>query len=281
MIHSTILTRRAQEVIAKRLRNEKLTQQDSNYLSRFVRPKLRAIASMDASTLLRKLEYHPKARAIERKVKKIVLNTVADVAAIILCGSAIQTNYNEYNDIDVIIATKNELHKELKKEVTEKIEEGGKKEGLTLDVQVYPKAAIVSQYPSNPSLIYQLKDSKCIYGKLKVPRKIALSPLDLKMKLDWSEGLSKRAKADEIYLALRNALLVLLLIRKKIDNEQLRENLKNILGQEVIERLKNNAASHNEKMLALNCLHALVNHLETELNKPPWEKLEIENRSYD
>lgn len=279
MVKNKILTEKAMEIINKRLENKKLTQQDSNYLSRFVRPKLRDMASINAEVLLKKLEYNPKALSIERKIKDIILKNVPKVDSIIVCGSVIQTNYEEYNDIDIIVATKNILTRSLKEKnkLIEKMGEIGKKEGLNLDVQIYARDSILSQYPHNPSLIYQLKDSKVIYGKLKIPSKIKLSNLDLKMKLDWSEGLHSYSDASEIYYAIRNAMLVLMLINKKIDNYQLRNNLISILGYDLIIRLRKNQASNAEKKLALSYLNLLIKYLETELNKPKWEKIELEN----
>jgi len=279
MIKNKILTEKAMEIINKRLGNKKLTQQDSNYLSRFVRPKLRDMASINAKALLKKLEYNPKASSIERKIKSIILKNAPKVVSIIVCGSAVQTNYKEYNDIDVIVATKNLLTRNLKKKnkLIEKIEEIGKRESLNLDVQIYAKSSILSQYPYNPSLIYQLKDSKVIYGKLKIPAEIKLSSLDLKMKLDWSEGMDIYSGANEIYYAIRNAMLVLMLINKKIDNYQLRNNLISILGHDLMIRLRNNQASKLEKKLALSYLNLLIKHIETELNKTKWEKIELKN----
>jgi len=279
MVKNKILTEKAIEVINKKLKGRNLTQQDSNYLSRFVRPKLRAMASIDAEILLKRLEYNPKALSIERKIKEIILKNVQKVDSIIVCGSAVQTNYKEYNDIDVIVSTKNILTKSLNKKnrLIENIEKIGKKEGIDLDVQIYAKKSILSQYPHNPSLIYQLKDSKVIYGKLKIPSKIKLSVLDLKMKLDWSGDLDIRADSNEIYYAIRNTMLVLLLINKKIDNYRLTNNLANLLGNDLIVKLKNNQASNEEKKLALNYLNLLIKHLETQLNNAKWEKIELEN----
>ena len=278
MLKNKILTEKAIEVINKRLENKKLTQQDSNYLSRFVRPKLRDIALINAESLLKKLEYNPKALSIERKIKKIILKNIPKIDSIMICGSAVQTNYKEYNDIDVIVATK-DLIENLKKKnrLIEKIERIGKEQGLNLDVQIYAKKSILSQYPYNPSLIYQLKDSKIIYGKLKIPSKIKLSSLGLKMKLDWSDGIDMFSDANEIFYAIRNAMLVLMLMNKKIDNYQLRNNLRNIFGHDLIVRLRNNQASKEEKKLALNYLNLLIKYLETELNNPKWEKIELEN----
>lgn len=272
-----ILTLREKEIIGKKIKGVSLTQNESNILSRFVRPKLREMSQINSNRLLNKLEYNQIAKSIENKIKKIVLENVLHVDSIIVCGSAVQNNYKEYNDIDVIVATKKILTKSKKdkRELIEKVEKAGKSKGLNLDIQIYTKNSILSQYSHNPSLIYQLKDSKIIYGKLKTPDKIVLSNLDLKMKLDWSEGLDIYSGADEIYYAIRNALLVLLLMNKKIDNYELRKNLINILGIDLLVKLRNNRASKLEKKLSLNYLNLMVNYLETELKNPKWEKIEI------
>lgn len=278
MIENTIMTKKAIKVIMKKLRNESLTQQDSNYLSRFVRPKLRDIISLNAENLLRNLEYNPKAISIERKIKSIILSNIKKVEAIIICGSAIQSNYKEYNDIDIIIATKSILKNLKEKEqLIDKIERIGKENCMKLDIQIYSKESILLQYTHNPSLIYQLRDSKVIYGNLKIPNKLSLSNIDLKMKLDWSEGLDINSKSDEIYYAIRNAYLVMQLMNKKVDNYQLKGNLVDILGNDIINNLKNNSASKEEKKLALNYLISLISYLEKELNNPKWQKIEIEN----
>ena len=244
-----IWTGKAVKVIEKKIKGESLSQQDSNYLSRFVRPKLRGMSMIDAGKLLKKLEYNPCARWIEKKIKKLILGKINGVDSIIVCGSAIQTNYEEYNDIDVIVATKKVLDLGMKEKegIVKDLTESAKKEGLNLDIQLYSKKSIISQYPHNPSLIYQLKDSKVIYGDLKIPKKIELSNLDLKMKLDWSEGLDKGSSGSEIYYAIRNAVLVLLLMNGKVDNNQLRENLVNSLGRELIGCLKSNEVGEGGK----------------------------------
>ena len=64
-------------------------------------------------------------------------------------------------------------------------------------------------------------------------------------------------------------------MNKKIDNYELRKNLINVLGDDLIAKLKNNQASKPEKKLALNYLNLMVNYLETELKKKKWEKIEI------
>ena len=274
---SLLLTKKEIEVMNRRLKNMKLNQQDSNYLSRFVRPKLREISRINANMLLNKLEYNQKAKSIENKIKKFILGIAPNVDSITICGSVIQNNYKEYNDIDIIVATKKILTKDQKKkrELIEKLKKMGESEDLNLDIQIYPKDSILSQYPHNPSLIYQLKDSKTIYGKLEIPKKINLSGLDLKMKLDWSSGLGIHSGSDEIYYAIRNALLILLLMNKKVDNYELRKNLTGILGTDLLTKLRSNKASKLEKKLVLNYLNLLVNYLEIELKNSKWEKIEI------
>ena len=278
MIKNQTFTRKALKIIDKKIAGKKLSQQDSNYLSRFVRPKLRGMASIDAEALLKMLDYNPRALSIERKIMDIVLKNVKDVDSIIICGSVIQTNYKDYNDIDIIIATKKPLYENLKDKnrIIEKIVLEGNKKGINLDIQIYSKKSILEQYSRNPSLIYQMKDSKVIHGNIKFPNKIILSNLDLKMKLDWSEGLDRHSSGSEIYYALRNAMLVLLLVNGKVDNYLLRQNLINMLGKEMLIRLKSNAASNLDRELSLNILDSMVRHLEAELKGAKWERIEIQ-----
>ncbi|MEK6850000.1 MAG: hypothetical protein AABX85_00300 [Nanoarchaeota archaeon] len=277
MKENRIWTKKAIEVIDKRLKGKKLSQQDSNYLSRFVRPKLRDIMLINAPALLNRLEYNRKSLMIERKIKEIILKNVNNIDSIVICGSAIQTNYREYNDIDVIIATRKIIGKGNKKNIIGLVVSEAGKNNLNLDVQIYSKGSILEQYKNNPSLIYQLKDSKAIYGNINVNDKISLSNIDLKMKLDWSEDLDINCDADEIYLAIRNAMLVLLLMNRIIDNYQLKQNIYNLLGQNLLDKLRKNEASKIEKEIALNYLRTIIKYLNSELDKKKWEKIEIEN----
>ena len=63
MIKSNIFTKRELEVIDKKMKNKKLTQVDSNYLTRFIRPKLKEMVSIDPEFLLDKMEYNQKIKA--------------------------------------------------------------------------------------------------------------------------------------------------------------------------------------------------------------------------
>ncbi len=276
-----IITTRENEIIEKKIKGISLSQNESNILSKTVRPKLIEIKKINAESILNKIEYNQKSKSIEDKIKKIVLENIDGVKAIIVCGSAIQTNYKEYNDIDVIVVTKKILteNKMEKKRLIWKIEDIAKKEGLILDIQIYAEESILLQYPHSPSLIYQLKDSKVIYGKIKIPNEINLSSMDLRMKLDWSDIVDAYSTSNEIYHALRNIMLVLLLMNKRVDNYELSNGLINLFGADFVSRLKNNKASKGERKIALNYIRNMSYYLSDELRTDKkWGKIEISNQ---
>src|SRR3989339_193877 len=106
-----ILTKKERKIIEKKLSNKKLTQVESNRLSKAIRPKLNEISSIDAKDLLNKLEYNHKAHYIEKKIIEVIKDNVKNLDSIILYGSVIQNNYHDYNDIDIMIVTKKKLYK--------------------------------------------------------------------------------------------------------------------------------------------------------------------------
>ncbi|MBI2044432.1 nucleotidyltransferase domain-containing protein [Candidatus Pacearchaeota archaeon] len=275
MNQSTIFTNKELEVIGKKMKNKKLTQVDSNYLTKFIRPKLKEINSIDSKFLLDKMEYNQKIKSIEGKLRKIILKSIKDVQAIVIYGSAIQTNYKEYNDIDILIVTKHKISpiSEKYKKIIE-IKEILNKHNIKADIELYDKKAIEKNYPHSPSLIYQLKDKKVIYGRLNLKNKIELYNIDLKMKLDWSD-LEDNPKGIEIYKALRNIILVKLLLKKIIDNRKLRESLNEEIGKNLLERLKNNQESNIDRKIALSCLKTLLEQTEKEIGDELWEKIEL------
>ena len=189
MKNKGILTKKELATIDKKLSNQRFTQQDSNRLSRFIRPKLRELTKLDPEFLLNRLNYNPASIKIEEKIKKFILNNVEKVKAVIVVGSAIQTGYKEYKDIDLIIITTKKYWKNQWQnlKLCNNVENLAKKDKLSLDVQIISYEALKARYSSSPSLIYQLKDYKIIYGKLGLPKKISLSKMDLRMKLDWSD----------------------------------------------------------------------------------------------
>jgi predicted nucleotidyltransferase len=276
-MEKSILTKKEIEAINKKLRNRPLTQEDSNRLSRFVRPKLRKIASIDANSLLNRLNYNPNSRIIENKIKKIILENISQTDTIIVVGSAIQTNYKTYNDIDLIVITKNKYWSNQWENLRlcKDIEDKAKKIKLNLDIQIISKKAFLLGYSSSPTLIYQLKDYKIIHGKIKIPKKIDLSKLHLKMKLDWSEMEDSSSEAVNLYRAIRNAVLVKLLMNKIIDNSRLKYELIERLGIDLINHLKENKATKLEKRYALEYLNNLTRQTLKEIENAKWQSITI------
>ena len=156
--------------------------------------------------------------------------------------------------------------------------ENAKKAGLNLDIQIIEKKSFYSQYPMNPSLIYQLKDYKLIWGKIKLPKKINLSKIDLRMKLDWSDIVDEDSEGNEIYHAIRNTLLVRLLLNRIVDNNILHNKLVEQIGMNLLMSLKNNVASKMEKRIALKYLNQLTELTRREILDSKWEKMTLLNR---
>jgi len=272
---SLVLTKKEIEVIDKRLRGKKLSQQDSNYLSRFVRPKLKEISEIDARLLLDKLGYNQKARSIEKKIKKIILESIKEVEAIVLYGSAIQNNYKDYNDIDVLVVVKEKFWRKLYEKIDKivEIKKIAKKSGIVLDLEIYDKKTFFEVVPYSLSLAYQLKDKKAIYGNLKTPKRLELYKISLEMKLDYSCLEDKDSSGEEIYKAIRNLVLVKMALKKVVDNYKLKNCLIEEFGESLIERLKNNQASKEEKRFALRQLTSQVDSVIKKLREEKWEKM--------
>ena len=96
----------------------------------------------------------------------------------------------------------------------------------------------------------------------------------LLMILDWS-NLEDKPEGVEIYKALRNVILVRLLLNKIIDNRKLREYLNEEIGKNLLERLKNNQESIIERKIALSYLNTLLEKTEKEIGDELWEKVEL------
>ena len=275
MINPSILTKTEEKVINKKLSNKTLTKQDSYYLAVSIRPKMKQAKELTEKNILNRLEYNQKGVSIEKKIKNLVLEEIKDVKAIILYGSAIQTNYSEYNDIDLLIITKNKTwdNKWNKLNLIRNIEEKAKEINLKLDIQILDLKTLKETYSSNVSLIYQIKDSKIIYGKLEIPKTIEIPKITLKMKLDWSKPSSN--SGEEIYNCIRNTLLVRLVLNRIIDNFSLSNHLVAQLGRNLITNLRENCASSAEKKVALDYLKKINKETETAIKESKWEKIVI------
>jgi len=270
MLKQDILTNKEKEVLKRKLNNQRLSKQDSYYLSRSIRPKLRLIKEINADYILKRIEYNQKSASIESKIKKLILKEVPKISAIIIYGSAIQKNYSEYNDIDVLVIIKEKTWR-LPKDKYKIINELNKKSDIKLDIQIMTKEDLLKQYPHNPSLIYQLTDSKIIYGKLKLPRKIEIYNADLRMKMDWTME-DENLKGMEIYRALRNVFLVRLIMNKIISNQKLNDSINREIGETLINKLKGNKESKKEREIAMYYLRNLVSDTYKNLGGNLWEK---------
>ena len=153
-----------------------------------------------------------------------------------------------------------------------KLEEILKKNKIVSDIEIISKKNLLKSYKNSPTLIYQLKDHKTIYGKIKIPDEIELYNIDLRMKLDWSY-VDDTKNGNEIYRALRNTLLVRLLLHNIVDNSELKTTLHNILGKESIERLKNNQSTYAERKIALKYLKLLIEDTRQQIKGGLWEKI--------
>jgi len=142
-----------------------------------------------------------------------------------------------------------------------------------LDLEIYNNKTIEESYPHSPTLIYQLKDHKIIYGKLKLQKKIELYNIDLRMQLDWSDIQNISPSGNKIYRALRNVVLVRLLLNKIVDNQELKESLNDELGKNLLERLKMNRASKKEKNYALKFLSDLSERTRNEIKGDLWGRI--------
>ncbi|MBS3121662.1 hypothetical protein J4434_02145 [Candidatus Woesearchaeota archaeon] len=254
---SLLLTNREIITINKKLGNKKLTQQDSNYLSRFVRPKLKEMTQLDAELLLNQLEYNQQNVSIEKKIIYLILKNIKFVSSITIYGSAIYTNYTDYKDIDVLVVVKKASWKKLGEKLllAKKIE---KKTKLKLDIKIYTEYFIYHSYSNNISLIYELASSKTIYGIIKHPNKILISSLYLKMQTDYSVmvldniaefGLT-HISARDIYSAIRNLIIIKLIIYKIVDNCRLNKIMCEDLGKNILTKLRSNNVSLRIKEIA-------------------------------
>ena len=281
MVEISLLTKSGNRVLNKKLSNIKLTQVESNYLSKTIRPKLKKlkeVKEIEVDSILQRIEYNQKGLAIEEKLKNLIKENLGkELDSIIVYGSVIQTNYQDYNDVDIILATKNKIYKTLKEKwgKVKVLKDILKKNGINGDIQILSKDALEYNSSRNPNLIYQLKDYKLIYGKLEIPKKIEIYNADLHMKLDASSIYDPKPKGDEIYRALRNCVLVRLLLNKIVDNKKLKESLYDELGKNLIERLKNNKESKLDRKIALSYLKELVDKTRKEIGSNLWEKIEL------
>jgi len=175
--------------------------------------------------------------------------------------------------LDVLVIVTKKFWKKLG-EKYQKILEIKKESGLNLDLEIYDKETFRDSYHLNISLIYQLKDMKVIYGNLKLPSKIEIPKIELRMKADYSI-LDGEATGLEIYRAIRNLILINLIISKKIDNKQLIKSLYDEIGIVLANNLKSSRESAIERRIALLHLKRLLDFTLKNLQEAKWEKIKL------
>ncbi|MBI2135798.1 hypothetical protein HYU06_01885 [Candidatus Woesearchaeota archaeon] len=127
------------------------------------------------------------------------------------------------------------------------IKKSAKMRGLNIDLKIYPSRDVYYSYPSNIALIYELADYKVIYGMLTLQKRINLDKLDLRMHLDYSysvilsieqDGL-KECTSRDVYSAIRNLVIIHLILQKKVNNILLNNTMKELIGEDILTNLKN------------------------------------------
>lgn len=272
-----ILSDREIEVVRKRLQNKHITQTESNYLSRSIRPKLKAAQMATSLRLLSLLDYRRKKYERENKIiKNKILDSsrnlgIRDIRTIILYGSYVQNRHTNYRDIDVLIV----LDKKLWKTSAEKyrLEKNMEKNaGLNIDVNLVSYKDLMKTFPHSPLLQTELEDYELIYGDIKLNKKRIINKRYLYVKLLEIEPILELGKDIEsryIYNALRTCLSIELFLKKVVTNRLITDRIIENLGSLTTKCLIENNANSIQKEIALRYLAYLYKNLEKKLK---WAK---------
>ena len=260
-----ILTNKEIEVVRKRLNNKHITQTESNYLSRSIRPKLRSAelaASNDLLSLLeyRRKKYERKDSVLKNKIIKAVKDI--DIKAIILFGSYIRNNHTNYRDVDVMVVLKQKLWKtsaeknRLEKEIEKKI-------NIKTDINLIIQRELETVMAYSPLLQTELEDYKILYGDIKLNKQIIIDKTYLYKKLLEVEYVLelKNIKPRYIYNAIRNCLSIELFLKKKVDNKLIIRTIEKNIGKKTAESLLDDKSNKMQKDISLKYLKYLYKKL--------------------
>jgi len=269
-----ILSDREIEVVRKRLQNQHITQTESNYLSRSIRPKLKAAQIATSLGLLSLLNYRRK--KYERE-NKIIKNKLLDyfnknlnkaiIKAVVLYGSYVQNRHTNYRDIDVLII----LNKKIWKTSAEKyrLEKNIEKNiDLDIDAHLVLYKDLIKVFPYSPLLQTELGHYELIYGNFNLKKKIIINKQYLYTKLLEVElilELGKHIEPRYIYNALRTCVSIKLFINKIVSNKLIIDNITGNLGHLTTKSLIENKANIVQKEIALKYLTYLYKNLEKKL----------------
>ena len=267
-----ILSRREIEVVTKRLDNIPITQTESNYLSRSIRPKLKSAAFATKNNLLRLLDY--KRKKYERKdliLNKMILlalkDILRDVQAVIIFGSYIMNRHTNYQDIDIMVVLKRRLWKgtidkfRLEKNIESRIHS-------KTDINFVVYKDLKQNFQSSPLLQTQLEYSKSIYGKINLNKAILINEKYLYAKLLDIETvieLGKDLEGKYIYNGIRGCLAIELFLKKIINNRLIINRIKDDIGESTMESLRKNTANKIQRDIGLRYLKYLYKTLEKKL----------------
>ncbi len=266
-----ILSNKEIEVVLKRLNNKHITQTESNYLSRSIRPKLKSAEFAASTKLLSLLDYRRKKYEREDSLlrKKIIsaLQYINNVKTVIVFGSYVRNNHANYRDIDIMVVVNKKIWKSLieKNKLEKNIE---KIIDIKTDVNLLIYRELINMFPYSPLLQTELEDHKLIYGDIKLKKKIIVDKPYLYRKLLETEyviELGKKIKPRYIYNAIRNCLSTELFLKNIVDNKLIIKTIENNIGKLTSENLLSNKTNLVQRDIALRYLKYLYKKLIKEL----------------
>lgn len=273
---SPILSPKEIQTILKRLKNKPITQTESNYLSRSIRPKLQAAEQATQLNILSKLDYkRKKYQRNDQELKKQILNAIPkniqkQIKAIILYGSYLTTNHTNYKDIDLLIILKKKLWSNLKEKskLKQKIESNTQP---PLDITITTEKSLKEHMPYNPILQSQMQTHKIIHGNITLPKtKKRNKPYlyQLAAEIEAIKGMNKIMTARELYHAIRTSIAIIIYLKGNVNNDKIERNMKNILGKEVIKGLRQGKLTKLQRKITIIYLKQLYQRLENTLLYP-------------
>ena len=262
-----ILSRREIEVVIKRLENKHITQTESNYLSRSVRPKLRSADYACKNQILDQLAYRRNKHERQRRIigKRILFSLNGkDVKAILLFGSYVRNRHTNYRDIDALIIFNKKYWSNLheKNELKKQIE---KDSGMNIEATLTTYQDLAKLWPYSPLLRTELEEYERVYGDINLDSDIIINTRYLYSRLlevdtiieMWSE-LDPRF----IYNALRSCISIRLFLGRIINNRSIIKTIEDNIGKATANSLIENTASTTQKKMALLFLKYLYAELE-------------------
>src|SRR3989338_6238799 len=268
-----ILSNREIEVVLKRLGNKHITQTESNYLSRSIRPKLKSAEFAVSAELLSLLDYRRKRyeredSLLKEKIIKAVKKGLADdIKAIVLFGSYIRNSHTNYRDIDVMVVLNNKVWKNsAEKHRLEMAIENSIDVKTDINLVVYGE--LISLLPYSPLLQTELEDYNVVYGSIRLAKKIIISKTYLYRRLlevEYVLELGKDIKSKYIYNAIRDCLSIELFLKRIVDNKLIMKITENNIGESTAQNLMGNKANPTQRDIALKYLKYLYTELEAAL----------------